>query len=237
MIQPGIAGPDHFQIGSPDCPPNNLISHFDGATEAPWGYYRPQSADGPGPKGLPPRSWQQAAGPWSNFQPQQSAPAAQNRGLREDAPMFGGHFSPLGGAYQSPSGPFMSPGQMAIIHNQELENSPLEAGHFTLKEWLINPKTPKTFEEFRGKSDQYLNWSSRVKDHLMAGNLGWGRVLEICEKQKQPLTKRRLATIPGIDDAELDLVKVSQALWGFLGNHALHNSVYDRRVQLTGGER
>ena len=40
----------------------------------------------------------------------------------------------------------------------------------------------------------------------------------------------------GVDLADLDMVKISQILWAFLGGHALHNKVYERRLQLTGGE-
>ena len=131
----------------------------------------------------------------------------------------------------------MSPMTAMVQQRRDQDQFPLEdTGSFVLKDWFINPTTPKTFEEFRGKPEQYLNWASRVKDHLMSTNLSWGRVLEVIEKEKQPLTKIRLAGIPGIDEANLDLLKISQLLWSFLGNHALHNTVYDRRVQLTGGE-
>ena len=198
-----------------------------------------------------------SSAPWANYQPTQGQPPPQHWpgnqghqqpaaapegmaysqhnpyvGLREPAPQFGGpgsYFSPLGGMY-------MSPTSAALPHHRSNEHAPISGPEFVLKDWYINPKTPKTFEEFKGKADQYNNWSSRVKDHLMSGNLSWGRLLEVVEQQKQPLTKARLAACPGIDDAALDLVKISQLLWAFLGSHALHNNVYERRVQLTGGE-
>ena len=40
----------------------------------------------------------------------------------------------------------------------------------------------------------------------------------------------------GFDQADLDLVNISQMLWAFLGSHALKDSVHERRLQLTGGE-
>ena len=92
------------------------------------------------------------------------------------------------------------------------------------------------FEHFDGKADNYRNWASRVKDHLLSTNLNWGSVLEVIEKERVPLTKARLQTIAGIDDAPMDMVKVSQLLWAFLGNHCLKNSIYERRLQLTSGE-
>ena len=63
-----------------------------------------------------------------------------------------------------------------------------------------------------------------------------GRVLEVVERDRMPLTRPRLAMMKGIDLADLDMVKISQVLWAFLGGHALHNKVYERRLQLTGGE-
>ena len=70
----------------------------------------------------------------------------------------------------------------------------------------------------------------------MTCNLSWGRVLEVIEKETYPLTKARLSTIPGIDECELDLIKLSQLLWAFLGNHRVGNRVYERRLRLTSGE-
>ena len=124
----------------------------------------------------------------------------------------------------------------AVNQPHEQNHPPLAPEMFDLKQWLINPKTPKLFEHFNDKSDHYRSWSSRVKDHLMSSNLSWGRVLEVIEKQRQPLTKARLAWTAGIDEARLDMPKISQILWAFLSNHCLHNPVHERRLQLTGGE-
>ena len=124
----------------------------------------------------------------------------------------------------------------AIYQTREQDHPPLEEGPFELRHWFVNPKTPKLFEHFNGKSDAYANWASRVKDHLSSCNLGWGRVLEVIEKERSPLTKVRLATIEGLDGANLDMIRLSQILWAFLGNHCLGNAVYERRLQLTGGE-
>ena len=94
----------------------------------------------------------------------------------------------------------------------------------------------KLFEHFSGKAANYKTWVSRVKDHLMSSNLSWGRLLEVVEGEKAPLTKVRLATIGGVDGVQLDLLKISQLLWAFLGNHCFANPVYERRLQLTAGE-
>ena len=131
---------------------------------------------------------------------------------------------------------YMSPTSAAIHQKRDNDHPPLEDIRFDLRDWLISPKTPKLFEHFDGKPESYPNWSSRVKDHLMASNISWGRLLEIVEKEKTPLTKQRLAAIPYTDSAQIDLLKVSQVLWSFLGNHGFANPVYQRRLQLTQGK-
>ena len=148
---------------------------------------------------------------------------------RNLAPTLGTMAAPLGGNY-------MSPMAAAIHEPREQDHAPLEAEEFDLKAWFINPKTPKLFEHVDGKAESYRNWASRVKDHLMSNNLSWGRLLEVVEKQRAPLTKVRLMSITGVDNASLNLVKISQLLWAFLGNHCFRNSVYERRLQLTSGE-
>ena len=81
-------------------------------------------------------------------------------------------------------GMYMSPTSAAIHQRREQDHAPLDGGIFELKDWLISPKTPKLFEHVDGRPDHYKNWSSRVKDHLMASNLSWGRLLEVAEKEK-----------------------------------------------------
>ena len=66
--------------------------------------------------------------------------------------------------------------------------------------------------------------------------MSWCRLLEVTEIQKTPRTRASLAACPGVDEAKLDMVKISQLLWAFLGNHCFANPVYERRLQLTGGE-
>ena len=129
----------------------------------------------------------------------------------------------------------MSPMTAAVSQRREMDHPPLGPEHFNLKDWLINSKTPKSFEPFSGKPEGYKNWASRVKDHLMSSNLAWGRLLEVAERDRYPLTRARLASMAGIDQADLDLNKLSQILWSFIGSHALKDTVYERRLQLTGG--
>ena len=96
----------------------------------------------------------------------------------------------------------------AIPQKRENDEPALEESTFDLKQWLVNPKTPKLVEHFNGQSSTYRNWASKVKAHLMASNLGWGKLLEVVEKSRTPLTKTRLASLVGIGDAELDLSAV-----------------------------
>ena len=161
-------------------------------------------------------------------QQQQPQVHPSTKGFMETAPQFGGAFSPLGGGYLSP--------MACAIRQRQQEHAAMENEPFLLKNWFINSKTPKLFEHFNGKAENYKTWASRVKDHLMSSNLSWGRLLEVVEGEKAPLTKVRLATIGGVDGVQLDLLKISQLLRAFLGNHCFANPVYERRSQLTAGE-
>ena len=125
----------------------------------------------------------------------------------------------------------------SVVHQRrEQAHAPLAAEPFYVRDWFINPKTPKPFDLFDGNDNSYHNWASRVKDHLMSTDLNWGRLLEVVETQPQPHTNARLARMTGLDDAPLDLHKITQILWAFLGSHVLKTSVDERRLQLAGGE-
>ena len=91
----------------------------------------------------------------------------------------------------------------AIHQRREQEHAPLVREEVDIKQWFINPKTPKLFELFNGKADQYRSWSQRVKDHLMSNTLAWGRLLEVVEKERHPLTRARLANMSGVDEASI----------------------------------
>ena len=125
----------------------------------------------------------------------------------------------------------------AIHRTREQVHAPLTYEEFNFKDWHINPKgISKSLVPFDDSAAHYRTWRSRVTDHLMASNQSWGRVLELVERQRAPLSKERLAGIGGVDDAPMDLNKISAQLWSFLGQYCLGNKVYDRRLQLTNGE-
>ena len=71
---------------------------------------------------------------------------------------------------------YQSPMAAAIYQRREQDHPFLDAAPFELKQWLVNPKTPKLFEHFNGEADSYSIWASRVKDHLLSNNLGWDGV-------------------------------------------------------------
>ena len=81
----------------------------------------------------------------------------------------------------------------------------------------------------------YRIWHSRIRDHITAGNHAWGRLLDIVERQRIPLTFNFLTTYPRIDGVDLDLVLLAKELWCFLGQR-LGDAVYSTRIQLAGGE-
>ena len=69
--------------------------------------------------------------------------------------------------------------------------------------WIINRKVSNCLTPFDGNIVHYKVWSSRVRDHLIASNIHWGRLLEAIEKEKTPLTLERLRGLPGLDKAPL----------------------------------
>ena len=108
-------------------------------------------------------------------------------------------------------------------------------GEFDEKTWRINPKGHKDLPQFDGRITSYRLWHSRILDHLVGGYQAWGRLLDLVQKYRQPLTFRALNDIRSVDDAPLNLPWLSRHLWTFLGPR-LGDSIYQRRVQMAGGE-
>ena len=136
--------------------------------------------------------------------------------------------SPLQQTYSSPLG--------AAIHSGRiLPSETIPQVAWDPKEWKINPKVDKDMIKFDNKPEAYRNWSNRIRDHLVAEHQPWGRLLDVVEKARIPLTFSWLAACPGIDGARLDLPWLSRHLWTFLGNR-LGDSIYVRRIQVAGGE-
>ena len=121
-------------------------------------------------------------------------------------PQFGSTFSPLGGSYATPMG-------AAIHKTKETTHPTLEYEEFNFKDWAITQKgISKSLTPFDGNAEHYPTWWSRVKDHLLTCNQAWGRVLELVEQHRSPLTKARLAAIPYVDKAPLELNRISSYL-------------------------
>ena len=89
--------------------------------------------------------------------------------------------------------------------------------------------------QFNGSPETYRNWRSRIIDHMCTGNQSWGRLLELVEKMRVPLTFGYLNTVTDVDGVWLDLPHLSRDLWSFLGPK-LGESTYSRRIQIAGGE-
>ena len=61
-----------------------------------------------------------------------------------------------------------------------------------------------------------------------------GRVLEVIQRERMPVTMDRLSRMR-IDGAWLDLVQISDRLWGLLGAH-IKEPLYMTRMQMVSGE-
>ena len=70
----------------------------------------------------------------------------------------------------------------AIKHSPEPTLSQLTHATWETKDWMIEKKVPKTLGQFNGRTESYTRWYERVRNHVVASNEGWGRVLDLLEK-------------------------------------------------------
>ena len=125
----------------------------------------------------------------------------------------------------------------AAIHREPLGQilDPIPQEAFDQSKWKINLKNfDQDIKKFDGEPSNYRMWWNRIKDHIMTSYQPWGRLLELVERQRVPLTFNFLKTHPRVDGADLDLVWLSKELWCFLGPK-LGDSVYTSRIQKAGG--
>ena len=65
-------------------------------------------------------------------------------------------------------------------------------------------------------------------------NVHWGRILEVIQTERMPLTKNRMQHMT-IDGVWLDLIGLSDRLWAFLGAR-MKDPLYMNRLQMVSGE-
>ena len=103
-------------------------------------------------------------------------------------------------------------------------------------DWKIKPKiNDPDLKKPNNDADNYRVWRNWIKYHICSGNQARGRLLEVMEKHRTPLTFAFLQQTTTVDGAPLDLPHLSRDLWSFLGPR-LGDDVYSRRTQIAGGE-
>ena len=80
---------------------------------------------------------------------------------------------------------FGSPMGAAIRHSGQM-CPPLQHRTWERKEWVIEKKVPKTLTQFTGAIETYVTWYERVRDHLVCSHEGWGRILDLLERENGP---------------------------------------------------
>ena len=90
--------------------------------------------------------------------------------------------------------------------------------------------------QFSGRIETYSTWYDRVRDHLVCSHEGWGRILDLLERERYPMSMQRLRAMREVDGCPMDMPFLTTQLWGFLGNYALGDAVFSRRLQLVNGE-
>ena len=85
---------------------------------------------------------------------------------------------------------------------------------------------------FDGVMSKYKEWSANVTNHLLQCNQGWGRILWLAQKEKEPITYYRLQ-IAHLEGLPADCVWLSRALYAFLYEHvsAIVKKSMPRRVE------
>ena len=82
----------------------------------------------------------------------------------------------------------------------------------------VDPKVQDSeLTKFNGDTGAYKLWWSRIRDHLCASHQSWGRLLDLAEKHRIPMTFQYLQGVETVDDFWLDLPHLSRDLWAFLG--------------------
>ena len=122
----------------------------------------------------------------------------------------------------------------AAIHSRQA-HPPLPHEEIDPKKWSIHPKPPKALVDWDGKADTYRLWAARVRDHLVGGHTPWGRVLELLETDRMPMTFRRMRCMQHVDGTWVDPCVLANNLWAFLGSH-MQNNPYMRRLTWVNGK-
>ena len=74
-----------------------------------------------------------------------------------------------------------------------------------------------------------------MRDHSIAGNASWARLLELVEQERRPMNLEKQRGIVSVDAVPLNLPWISTQLWAFIGNH-LAPSIYQQHLSLDAGE-
>ena len=103
------------------------------------------------------------------------------------------------------------------------------------RELRIGDEVPKTFSVLTGHISEDKAWHHRVRNHLSRLIVAWGRLWDLVEHGRYPLTLGRCRAIKVVDQAPVDLEVISY-LWSFLGQHKFGGQCVQPRVQAVNGE-
>ena len=92
---------------------------------------------------------------------------------------------------------------------------------FKPSEWVISTKVIKDLNDapFDGDMFKYKDWHDMLRDHLLAANHGYGRILFETEREPNPLTFSRLQQQPKLNGLNADLTRITTNLWTLISRH------------------
>ena len=131
----------------------------------------------------------------------QPRPQAPTLGFSQSDDNIQGPLTPIRQEFSSPIG--------AAIHSEPVGQilDPIPQETFDKDNWKISLKHfDQDIKKFDGEPSNFRMWWNRIKDHIMTSYQPWGRLLELVERQRVPLTFNFLKTYPRVDGADLDLV-------------------------------
>ena len=97
-----------------------------------------------------------------------------------------------------------------------------DATPWDVTKWTIKDKVNKDLlaNPYDGTGPKYRDWSANVINHLLSSNQGWGKVMWMVQREREPLTYQRLATTNYEDTGlQLDWVWIARPPYTFLFNH------------------
>ena len=93
-----------------------------------------------------------------------------------------------------------------------VDPAPFDIGHWIFKEQVSKYLQNNAFD---GTGAKYKDWASNVVSHLLSSNQGYGKVLWVAQREREPLTYQRLAVM-NVSGLQVNWPWLTRTLYTFL---------------------